>query len=166
MVDSTVYFDLPSDERNAKVTEVDLKSVAAALQERLRRRGLPVDYSFGSSDDLWGFSFDFGKYEMLFSVSPNRLSRPQRWYADIELYDLGWFKSTREVRLAEFKRVERAVHAALVSDLHARNVRWYIGKGHVDRREARPEPGEVAKAPFRLGPVIFLRAVGGVRPFR
>jgi hypothetical protein len=140
MVDSTVYFDLPSDVRHAEVTEAELKSLAVTFQSSLRQRGLPVGEIFGSEDDLWGFSFDFGKYEILFSVSPNRLSKPQRWFADVSLHDPGWFQATRQGRLAELKRVERAVHSALVSDLHAKKVTWYLGKGRIDRREARSEP--------------------------
>ena len=140
MVDSTVYFDLLSDVRHAEVTEVGLRSLAINLQSSLRQRGLPVGEIFGSEDDLWGFSIDFGKYEVLVSVSPNRLSKPQRWFADVSLHDPGWFKSTRQGRLAELKRVECVVHAALVADLHARKVTWYLGKGPIDKREARSEP--------------------------
>jgi hypothetical protein len=76
MVDSTVYFDLPSDVRHAEMTEAELKSLAVSFQSSLRQRGLPVGEIFGSEDDLRGFSIDFGKYEVLFSVSPNRLSKP------------------------------------------------------------------------------------------
>jgi len=140
MVDSTVYFDLPADVRHAAVTEAELKSLAVTFHSFLRHRGLPVGEIFGSEDDLWAFSIDFGKYEIVFSVSPNRLSKPQRWFVDVSLHDPGWFKSTREGRLAEFKRVERAVHAVLLSDLHAKEVTWYLGKGRIDRREARSEP--------------------------
>jgi hypothetical protein len=76
MVDSTVYFDLPADHRGQKISEADLKSVAAKLRDAMRKRGVVVGELIGSSTDLWGFSIDFGRHEILFSVSPNQLTRP------------------------------------------------------------------------------------------
>lgn len=140
MVDSAVYFDLPSDTRGSKATEGELKNLSVAFRESMRRRGLSVSEVFGSSTDLWGFSVDFGKHEILFSVSPNQLSKPQRWFADVLLDDPGWFKATRESRFEQMKLVERAVHSVLTTDLRARNVEWFLGKGRIDQREGRPEP--------------------------
>jgi hypothetical protein len=68
MVDSTVYFDLPTDVRHAEVTEAELKSLAVNFQSSLRQRGFSVGEIFGSEDDLCGFSIDYGKYEMLLSA--------------------------------------------------------------------------------------------------
>ena len=140
MVDSTVYFDLPSDFRASKVSEAELKGLATMLRELIRKRDFPVGDLFGSSTDVWGFSLDFEKYEIQVGVASNRLSKPQRWFADVVLDDPGWFKSTREGRLKQMKIVERIVHDALKTDLRARNVAWYLGKGRVDRRESQSEP--------------------------
>jgi len=115
MVDSTVYFDLPSDRRGQKISEADLKSVAAKLRDAMRKRCFAVGELIGSSTDLWGFSIDFGRHEILFSVSPNQLSKPQRWFADVLLDDVGWFKSTRDSRLAQMKSLERGIHDALTT---------------------------------------------------
>jgi hypothetical protein len=140
MVDSTVYFDLRSGTREQRVSEADLKGVAVMLRDAMRKRGFSVGDLFGSSTDVWGFSIDYEHYDISVGVSPNRLSKPQRWFVDVLLDDPGWFRSTRATRLSNMKLVEHAVHSALTTDLGAQHVAWFLGNGHIDRRQSQPEP--------------------------
>jgi hypothetical protein len=140
MVDSTVYFDVRLVPAGSRVAEADVKALATQFHSLMRGRSIAVGELYGSSTDLWGFSFDFDGYQILFSVSPNQISKSQQWFADVLLDEPGWFSATRATRLAAMKRVERAVHDALIHDLKAQNIEWFVGKGRTDRRQSQPEP--------------------------
>ncbi|MBP6014138.1 MAG: hypothetical protein KBA31_18060 [Alphaproteobacteria bacterium] len=140
MAVSSAFFDLPQAARGPKLTEADLKNVATILRDAMRSQGFDAGDLLGSSTNLWGFSIEFSRHDVLVSVSPDRHVLPERCYAEVVLYHPGWLSATRAQRLVDMKRVERALHEALTGDLSAANVEWFTGKGRALDKRPRPEP--------------------------
>jgi len=64
-------------------------------------------------------------------ISPECRSDDDYWSVQVHLDDPGWFKSTRERRIAQIAPIEWAIHEALVSDLGGKIIEWHIGPGKV-----------------------------------
>ena len=133
-------FLMDRESQGKPVSEAELKDVAGRLATALAQRGFEVGEVFGSSTDLQGFAVASAACEILVDISPPEITFDKRWGLQVLLEDPGWFRTTREQRLGEMKRVEWAVHEALSNDLRAREIGWFVGEGRVSRQVSQPTP--------------------------
>jgi hypothetical protein len=122
------------------VTESELKGFAERMRTALLKREFDVGDVFGSSTDLWGFGVQTEFCEVLVDVSPPEVTTDRRWGIQVMLSDPGWFKSTREKRISAIKRVEWALHEALLNELGTQDLYWLLEPGRVNRRPRQKTP--------------------------
>ncbi len=140
MLSVSALFKLPDVRRGPDFKADDLKALAARLRNSLANRGFDVGDLFGSDIDIWGFSVDFGSFDILVDISRLDGSTNDHWTSQMLVQDPGWRRSTRDARLKDLKKVEWAVHDALENDFRAQNIEWHLGKGRTRPGQGQPTP--------------------------
>ena len=133
-----VSFDL---DRPDGVTESELKRLALQHRDLVAQQSFVVGDLFGSAIDLWGFPVETAEGEVLVGLSSPEVTVDGRWSVQVTLMDSGLFAATRRKRFAELKRVEWAVHNALIEEtMGARDLVWDVGEGSSSHTKAQPTP--------------------------
>jgi hypothetical protein len=138
-IDHFCSVKIPSQRRTALFEEADLKLLAGRLKTALARRSFASGEIFGSSTDLQAFTVEGGDVDV--GISPAREASDDCWSVQVHLQDAGWFKSTREKRMAHLNKIEWAIHDALKADLGGNIVEWHIGPGRVKPGHGVATPG-------------------------
>ena len=124
-----------------RITEAQLKEVALRLRAAVAQQSFITGDMFGSAVDSWGFSIETPEGDILVDVSPPQVMMDGNWHTQVMQQDPGLFRKARLKRFAELKRVEWAVHKALLSDaLGARDLAWDVDKGAFRRPKTQPTP--------------------------
>jgi hypothetical protein len=138
MKDAFALFTLHNVRHDDGFGASELVALAGQLKTALDKRGFEAGDVFGSSTDLQMFCIEIEDCEYSVGFSPDE-GGPTRWCAQAQLDDPGWLRSTRERRLATFKRLALAIHDALIHDFEARDIEWFFD-ARVHRGRGTPLP--------------------------
>lgn len=128
-------------DRPDRITEHGLKDDVLRLRAAVAGQSFNVGDLFGSEADFWGFSVEMPSGQILVGTYPPHVNEDGRWDTQVMLEDPGLFRTARLRRFAELKRVEWAVHKALLSDqLGAQDVVWDVDKGYGSRQKKQSTP--------------------------
>ncbi len=76
------------------VSERQLKALAAHLREAMIEQGFAVGYTFGSANDIWGFTVEINKVEILVGLYPPGDKVEDSWNVQVMLRYVALLKKT------------------------------------------------------------------------